>query len=61
MNTLQDSIEKETLNADTNQDFCAISKAAVLLRSVKEKKKVLELFRLPMKTLKGQVIVLIFA
>lgn len=51
MNTLQDSIEKETLNADTNQDFCAISKAAVLLRSVKEKKKVLELFRLPMKTL----------
>ena len=36
------SIEQETLRADKNQDLSAISKAAVLLRLVKQKEKTLQ-------------------
>lgn len=39
INILQDSIEKETLKADKNQDLSAVSKAAALLRFAKEKEK----------------------
>ena len=44
INALRDSIEQETLSADKNQDLKAISKAAALLRSVKEKEKTLQGF-----------------
>ena len=44
INALRDSIEQETLTADKNQDLKAISKAAALLRSVKEKQKTLQGF-----------------
>ena len=42
INALVDSIEQETLSTDKNQDLSAISKAAVWLRLVKEKKKTLK-------------------
>ena len=41
INALRDSIEQKNLSADKNQDLSAISKAAALLRSVKEKEKTL--------------------
>ena len=42
INALKDSIEQETLSADKNQELSAISKAATLLRLVKEKGKTLQ-------------------
>ena len=42
INALVDSIEQETRSTDKNQDLSAISKAAVWLRSVKEKEKTLK-------------------
>ena len=38
---LQESFEKETLEADKNQDFGSTSKAASFLRTIKEKEKTL--------------------
>ena len=42
INALRDSIQQEILSSDENQDLSAISKAAALLRSVKEKEKTLQ-------------------
>ena len=38
---LQESFEKETLEADKNQDLVSTSKAASFLRTIKEKEKTL--------------------